>query len=281
MIELGKYNDLKIFRQTDNGWYLWDEDGHEVLLPNRYTNEEMEAGDEIQVFVYNDSEDRITATLADPKILLHQFAFLEVKEVTTFGAFLDWGLEKDLLVPFSQQTTKMQKGESYVVYMYLDEVTDRLAASAKLSRFFEQDEIPFEVGQEVDLLIADESELGMTAVINDIYGGLIYRNEIFKKVVIGDRCKGYIKLIREDNKIDLTLEKPGYANVRPSADVILDKLKANDGFLAFNDKSDPDLIREEFEMSKKVFKKAIGGLYKHKIIRIEKDGIHLINEKGL
>lgn len=275
MIKLGKYNTLTAARETANGIYLKDEKGQEVLLPNKLVPKDLELGQQLEVFVYNDSEDRPTATTQQPKIQLNQFGYLKVNEVNRFGAFLDWGLDKDLMVPFKEQAKKMEEGRWYFVYLYLDEETNRLAASAKLSRFFKNKEVDLQVGQEVDLLINFRTDLGVNVIINNRYKGLIYKNDIFQQIRPGDRCKGYIKLIRPDKKIDVTLRQEGYGKVPDGAHKIIEKLKQHDGFLALSDKSDPEEIYAQLGMSKKTFKKAIGGLYKRRMIRIEKDGVYL------
>ena len=278
MIEIGRLNTLTAFRQAKQGWYLRNEEGTEVLLPNKYVPENMKEDDPIDVFVFNDSEDRITATTLRPKIELHEFAGLQVKEVNKFGAFLDWGLEKDLLVPFSEQDKKMQKNEYYLVYLYLDVRTERLVASSKVHKFLEKELIELEEGQEVDLIIGESTELGTKAIVNKKYTGLIFKNEIFQKLKVGDKVKGYVKQIRSDKKIDLSLQQQGYAGVAPNVQKVLTLLKEEQGFLGLNDKSDPQLIQEKLEMSKKTFKKAIGALYREKKIRIEPDGIYLVEE---
>jgi len=276
MIELGKYNLLTAARKTENGLYLSDQQGREVLLPNKYVTEDLAIGHEIEVFIFNDSEDRLTATTAKPKILLNEFAFLQVKEVTNFGAFLDWGLEKDVFVPFKEQPVKMISGKKYIVYLYLDTQTDRLVASANFNRFLEKENVYVEKGEKVDVLILDQTELGLNVIINNMHRGLIFNNDIFQVIKTGDKVEGYIKNIRPDNKIDVTLQKQGFANIEPNAQKILEKLESNNGFLNLTDKSDPIEIIGLLEMSKKTFKKAIGTLYKKKIIRLEKDGIYLI-----
>jgi uncharacterized protein len=278
MIELGKYNLLKAIRKTDNGIYLEDQQEREVLLPNKYTDG-INIGDEINVFIFNDSEDRLTATRTKPKIELNEFAYLEVKEVTRFGAFLDWGLEKDLFVPFKEQPTKMLAGKKYIVYLYLDHQTDRLVASANFNRFLEKDDVFVEEGEKVDLLVLDETELGVNVIINNMHRGLIFNNDIFKQIKTGDKLEGYIKNIRPDNKIDVTLQQQGFANIEPNAQKILELLKKENGFLNLTDKSDPAEITARLEMSKKTFKKAVGTLYKKKIIRLEKDGIYFIDSE--
>jgi len=275
MLHLGIKNTLRILRGTGVGMFLGDEEGNDVLLPKKYVPENAIVGEDIEVFIYRDSEDRIIATNLEPKIQLNQFACLQVKSVTAIGAFLDWGLEKDLFVPFREQNKKMEEGRWYAVYLYLDEETDRLVASCKVNRYFEKEKIDLLIGQEVDLLIFEETDLGLNAVINNKYKGLIYENEIFQRIKIGTRTKGFVKNLRDDNRVDLSLQKQGYANVEPNAARILDKLKSNNGFLDLTDKSDSNYVMYQLEMSKKTFKKAVGALYRQKIIRIEEDGIYL------
>lgn len=272
----GEFNSLSAKRRTLNGYYLIDEDDNEVLLPNKYVPSGMVAGDKISVFVYRDSEDRLIATNLVPNIMLNEFAVMEVIDVNPVGAFMDWGLEKDLLVPFSEQVQRMNIGGSYPIYLYLDDKTDRLVGTGKIDRYLERDDITVIVDQEVDLLICNSTDLGINVIINNIHRGLLYDNELFQAVSPGERLKGFVKNVRPDNKIDVSLQKQGYANVEPNSEKILQKLKDNDGFLNLTDKSDPVIILAKLEMSKKVFKKAIGSLYKQKLIRLEEDGIYLV-----
>ncbi|MCB0551171.1 MAG: GntR family transcriptional regulator [Phaeodactylibacter sp.] len=276
MIEIGKYNTLKAARRIAHGMVLQDAEGDDVLLPKKFVPENLAPGDDIEVFVYTDSEDWPVATTQRPKAILGEFAYLQVKEVVVFGAFLDWGLDKDLLAPFAEQSKKMERGKGYLVYLLLDEQTDRLIASSKLNKFLETENIELEEGQEVDLLIGTPADLGFTAIINHRYRGLLYKSDLYRPVQPGDRCKGYIKTIRPDKKIDLTLQKPGYAQVEPNAENILQLLRKHEGFLDLHDKSDPEEITARLHMSKKAFKKAIGALYKQRLIRIEEDGVHLV-----
>ncbi|GGD48738.1 GntR family transcriptional regulator [Emticicia aquatilis] len=276
MLDLGVKNTLRILRGTGVGMFLGDDEGNDVLLPKKYIPDDVIVGDDIEVFIYRDSEDRIIATTLEPKIQLNEFAYLQVKAVTQVGAFLDWGLEKDLFVPFREQNKKMEVDKWYAVYLYLDEDTDRLVASCKVNRFFEKENIDLTISQEVDILVFEETDLGMNAVINNRYKGLIYENEIFQRIKIGTRTKAYVKNIRDDKRIDLSLQKQGYANVEPNAERILEKLKANNGFLDVTDKSDANYVMYQLEMSKKTFKKAVGALYRQRIIRIEDDGIYLV-----
>lgn len=274
-MELGKQNRLKVLRSTSVGLYLGDRDGQDVLLPNKYIPEGVEIDDELEVFIYRDSEDRLIATTLRPRITLHRFASLRVKEVNDTGAFLDWGLEKDLMVPYREQMHRMRKGEYEVVYLYEDEKTGRLAASGKLERFFEKSTENLSPEQQVSLLVWRETDLGFVVVIDGRYKGLLYKNEVFQPLEKGDEITGFIKQVREDGKVDVALQKQGFAQVEEHTEVVLDKLKKNDGFLPYNDESSPEDIMDMFHMSKKTFKKAIGILYKQKLIRIEDKGIAL------
>jgi len=276
MISIGKQQKLKVLRFAEQGLYLVDEEDNEVLLPNKYITDNMPVYAEVDVFVYKDSEDRPVATTEIPKIKLNEFGFLKVNDIASFGAFLDWGLEKDLLVPNNQQAQDMVAGKNYLVYMYLDDETDRLAASSKINRFLNNDELTVSEGDEVDLIIANQSTLGINVIINEKHKGMLYHNEVFSSIKPGEHTKGYIKKIREDNKIDVSLQKQGYGNIEPNTALILEKLKANKGFLPLNDKSNPEAIKAQLSISKKTFKKAIGALYKLKLITIEKDGLHLV-----
>ncbi|CAG5002706.1 Conserved virulence factor B [Dyadobacter sp. CECT 9275] len=278
MLFIGKYNYLTIQRVTSVGLFLSDVEGEEVLLPNQYLTDDMKLDDTIRVFVYNDSEDRPVATTQTPKIVRNEFAFLEVTDVSEHGAFLDWGLLKDLFVPFREQSTPMQVGEWHVVFLYLDQKSSRLIASTKIDRFLENDRLTVKEGDEVDALIWQKTDLGYNAIINQYHKGLIYNNEVFKDLKIGDTVKGYVKKIREENKLDISLQKQGYVAVEPNARKILDLLKKEGGFLNLSDNSSPDEIYARLEMSKKLFKKAIGGLYKQGQIMISDKGIRLVNE---
>ncbi len=276
MFELGKFSLLKASRVTPNGVYLANDLGEEVLLPKKYIPADLRLKDEINVFLFKDSEDRITATTIIPKIMLNEFAALEVNDTASFGVFMDWGLEKDLLVPLREQNTVMLKGTRHVVYLYHDQQSDRLVASARLNRFLELENITVEFGQEVELLVINHSEQGVNVVINNKHRGLIFKNDLFQQVSIGDKLTGYIKNVRVDNKIDVVLQKSGYSGIEAGLQKILDLLKANDGHLKVNDKSNPDEIKNLFGMSKKSFKKAIGALYKKKMVSIKEDGIYLL-----
>lgn len=276
MLQVGFFNTLTFARATRHGVYLQDETGKEVLLPRSEMPADFSETEPQEVFIYTDSEDRLTATLRQPKAQRNEFAYLQVVEVSGVGAFLDWGLKaKDLLVPFSEQSRKMQKGNWYLVYVYLDELTNRLVASNKLNRFFEQKFLNLSTGDAVELLVGRQTDLGFNVVVNNRYRGLIYQNEIFQPVRPGYRLNGYVSHIREDGKLDIQLQAPGFAKVEPNAQKILDYLQAKGGFLELTDKSDPEMIKELFAMSKKTFKKAVGILYKKRLIRLETGGIFL------
>ncbi|RZJ60323.1 MAG: GntR family transcriptional regulator, partial [Flavobacterium sp.] len=234
--------------------------------------------EELIVFVYLDHEERPVATTLEPYIYLHEFSLLRVNYTNKFGAFLDWGLEKDLFVPFREQARPMEKGKRYLVYMYLDEKSNRLAGTSKINQYLNNEELTVEEGEEVDLIISHITDMGINVIINEQHKGLMYKDEVYEDLRTGDRMKGYIKTIRPDNKIDVSLQKSGFENIEPNAEKILDELRANRGFLRLNDDSHPEDIKTVLRMSKKTFKKAIGTLYKQKLIEIKEDGIHLIRE---
>lgn len=275
MINIGKYNTLKIARETQVGLYLSD-GTTDILLPNKYIPREYEIGEELIVFVYLDHEERPVATTLEPYIFLDEFALLRVNFVNKFGAFLNWGLEKDLFVPYREQARPMEVGKRYLVFMYLDHDSNRLAASSKLNQFLSNEELTVEEGEEVDLIISHITEMGINVIINEKHKGLMYKNEVYEDLRTGDRVKGYIKTIRPDNKIDVTLQKTGFESIEPNAEKILDEMRANRGYLRLNDDSHPEDIKTVLKMSKKTFKKAIGTLYKQKLIEIKEDGIYLV-----
>ena len=277
MANIGKYNTLRVIKEVDFGVYLDGETDGEILMPIRYVPEGCKPGDEVEVFVYLDSKDRIIATTEKPFAQVGEFAMLRVKAVDRFGAFLDWGLMKDLLVPFREQKINMVEGRSYLVYIYVDEETGRIAASAKLNKFLGKTVLQYQPGEEVDLILESESDLGYNAIINNSHLGILYENEVFEQLEKGQRLKGYIKKIREDQKIDLTLYKPGYEKVDPIAQSILDMLKKRGGTLPVSDKSEAEVIYSLFGVSKKTFKKAIGALYRKRLIIIDADRIKIIS----
>ena len=265
MIHLGEYNTLEILRDTEPGLFLGDGDVGEVLLPNRYVPKVFEIGEKIEVFVYLDNEERPVATTDQPYIKRGEFALLRCNQVTNFGAFLDWGLVKELFCPFREQAFKMKSGGWYLVHCYLDDESQRLVASSKTNSFLDNKELTVAQFDEVDLIVSHPSELGMNVIVNKTHSGLIFRDDIFKDLSVGDRLKGTVKKVRIDNKLDISL----------NAEHILNELHDNSGFLPLNDKSNPEQIKELLQMSKKSFKKAIGSLYKERQIEIKEDGIHL------
>lgn len=275
MMELGSYNELSILRDTDPGLFLGDEEGNEVLLPNRYTPQLFDIGDKIRVFVYLDNEERPVATTDEPYIEKGGFALLRCNEVSQHGAFLDWGLVKELFCPFKEQVFKMKPGGWYLVHCYLDEKTNRLAASSKTNRFLDNSELTVSKFDEVELIVSHPSDLGMNVIVNNKHLGFIYKEDIFADINVGDRLKGVVKKVRHDNKLDIALGQIGYKAIEPNSKKVLEVLENNDGFLALHDKSDPEEIKRSLQMSKKNFKKAIGALYKSRHITINEDGIHL------
>lgn len=276
-MKIGHYNTLKIERLTKVGLFL--SDGKEdVLLPLKYVPKSYSIGDELIVFVYLDHEERPVATTLEPYILMDEFGLLRVNYVNNIGAFLDWGLEKDLFVPFREQARPMEKGKRYLVFAYIDEKTNRIVASSKTNQFLNNENVTLQVGDEVDLIISHITDVGINVIINDQHKGLLYKDQVYDDIRTGDRMEGYIKTIRPDNKIDVTLQKTGYQNIEPNAQKIVDELKASRGFLRLNDNSDPEDIKTVLKMSKKTFKKAIGLLYKDKQIELKEDGIYLIKE---
>jgi len=278
MIELGNYNVLKIKRKTSVGLYLSDDEGNEVLLPNKYVPEASEPGQDIEIFCYLDNEERPVATTLKPLVRRNEFAFLRVAEVNEYGAFLDWGLEKHLLAPFREQRIAMEEGQKYVVYCYLDPKSFRLVASSRLDRFLDNAHVELSQGDEVRLLVIRKTELGWEVAIEGKHKGLVYFDEVFQPLGPGDKLSGYVKKIRSDQKIDISLQALGSDKLEPSSQRVWDALTAQGGSLKLHDKSDPQDIKDQLQMSKKTFKKAIGILYKARKISIEADGIYILQK---
>ena len=276
MAAIGLLNELEVVKTVDFGVYLDGGEHGEILMPKRYVPENCQAGDQVEVFIYLDSEDRLVATTDKPFAMVGEFAKLKVLSTTPIGAFLDWGLPKDLLVPFREQQMTMEEGKSYLVYLYLDDESQRIVGTSKLDKCVDNVPVDYEVGEEVDLIIAGQTDLGYKAIIDNSHWGVIFKNEVFRTLKTGDKLKGYIKNIRADEKIDLMLQKEGYEKIDDISQGILNKLAANDGFLPLNDKTDPETIKQTFHISKKNFKKAIGTLYKQRLISIEEQGIKLL-----
>lgn len=279
MIEIGKYNTLAVVKVVDFGVYLDGGERGEILLPNEYVPDNCFPDDELKVFIYFDSEDRIIATTEIPNIIVGEFACMKCVATSSVGAFLDWGLRKDLLVPFREQRDPMVEGREYLVYAYVDQNSDRIVASTKVDRYLDQLPPEYEAGQEVDLLVARKSDLGYNVIINHVHWGLVFKNEVFQPLKIGQKLKGYIKEVREDEKIDVSLQPVGYEKIDGLSKTILDKLKDNGGVLDVSDKSAPDEIYNLFGCSKKNYKKATGALFKKGVIEIEDREIRLKAEE--
>ncbi len=273
-LKLGGSNRLTVSRFTDHGAYL-SGGPEDILLPRRYVSEQLKVGDEIDVFVYLDNEERLVATTETPRAQVGDFAWLEVAWVNNYGAFLDWGLMKDLFVPFREQKMKMQKGRSYLVHVHLDPETYRIVASAKVERYLSNDYPPYHGGDEVQLLIWQKTDLGFKAIVDNKYAGLLFDDEIFRYLHSGDRVTAYVKQVRPDGKIDLSLQKKGQKAVVDFSDTLLQHLQTNGGRTPLGDKSPAEEIYAVFGVSKKVFKKAVGDLYKRHLITIQPDGIAL------
>jgi predicted RNA-binding protein (virulence factor B family) len=278
MILLGQKNNLSVSKISPAGVLLRDDENNRVPLTGTYDSESFHLNDKLDVFVYRDSDDKIVATTAEPLIRINSFAFLSVTAITPVGAFLDWGLEKDLLVPFREQNVEMTEGRKYVVYLYLDENTQRLVGSNMINKFLDNEELTIETGEEVDLLVFKQTDLGFKVIINSKHEGLLYHNEIFQSLQVGDAVRGFVKNIREDNKVDVVLQKPGFQNIDTNIERILDYLKSHEGFLNLTDDSNPEDIAYLLNMSKKTFKKSIGILFKQRMVRLEEDGVHLVQQ---
>lgn len=278
MLKIGKYNTLNILRHTRVGLFLGN-GTDEVLLPEKYVPRQYEIGQEADVFVYLDHEERPVATTLEPYIYLNEFAYLRVNYINEFGAFLDWGMEKDLFCPFAEQARKMEQGKRYLVYMFMDEKSNRLVASSKTNQFLSNENLTVETGDEVDMIVSHITDAGINVIINELHKGLLFENEVFTETIKpGQRLTGYVKKIRPGNKIDVSLEKSGYEKVEPNAQKILEMLETGRGILRLNDDSSPEDIKSVLQMSKKTFKKAIGALYRERKIEIFEDGIRLVRE---
>ncbi|MDL2283076.1 GntR family transcriptional regulator [Odoribacter sp. OttesenSCG-928-G04] len=275
MIQIGQYNTLRVVKIVDFGVYLDGEERGEILLPNEYVPANCFPDDFVRVFIYFDSEDRIIATTEVPYIAVGEFAYMKVVSVTGIGAFLDWGLRKDLLVPFREQRDKMVEGRSYLVYSYVDKESDRIVATEKIEKYLDNTPPAYEQWEEVELLVARRTDIGYAVIIDNAHSGLIYNTEIFQSIKIGQRLQGYIKEIREDEKIDVVLQKPGYEQIDGLAKVVLEKLQDNGGVLDISDKTEPEKIYSLFACSKKNYKKAIGSLLKQGIIEVKSTEIKL------
>jgi len=278
MLRIGQINNLAVIKEVDFGFYLDSDDDQwgEILLPYNAAPEGCSIRDNLDVFIYFDSEDRIIATAKRPHAMVGQFNLLRVVSVERVGAFMDWGLAKDLMVPFGEQKMRLQAGRSYIVYVFIDEGTGRIVGSTRINKFLDLVPAEYEVGEMVELLIARKTELGYTAIINDTHWGFLYHNEIFKDLRIGQKLRGYIQKMRDDGKIDLSLTSAGYGKVVGIADTILNQLERNNGFLPLTAKTSPAELSDRFGVSKKNYKKALGALYRKRLISIDPDGIRLL-----
>ncbi|WP_396588955.1 S1 RNA-binding domain-containing protein [Bermanella sp. R86510] len=276
MVNLGRFNQLTVVRQLPRGLQLDAGGDGEILLPKQYIDDSMKVGSVVEVFIYRDSEDRLIATTETPKAQVGEFAFLNVADESKHGAFLDWGLPKDLFVPFSEQNNRLEKGRQALVRVYVDD-SGRIAASAKIDTFlYDEDETDlYKAGDEINITVAGQSDLGRKVIINNTHWGLVYHSDIFEPISRGDKLKAYIKRVREDKKIEVSLQKIGFAKVEGLAGVVLERLQNENGHIALSDKSNPEDIKRAFKCSKNAYKQAIGVLYKQRLIRIEKDGIYL------
>ena len=275
-IELGKFNQLEVVKEVDFGVYLDGGEEGEILLPTRYVPEDCKIGDILNVFLYLDMDERLIATTLTPFVQVGQFACLEVSWVNQYGAFLNWGLMKDLFVPFREQKMKMQVGRKYVVHAHLDEESYRIVASAKVERYLSKEKPEYAAGEEVNILIWQKTDLGFKAIIDNKYSGLLYENEIFSSIETGMEMKAFVKQVREDGKVDLILQKPGFEKVDDFAKTLLDYIKEQGGWIHLNDKSPAEDIYDTIGVSKKTFKKGVGDLYKKRLIALHEDGIALV-----
>ena len=274
-VKLGRYNQLEVVKKVEFGVYLdGDEDG-EILLPKKYVPEDCEEGDMLNVFIYLDMEERLVATTLQPYAQVGDFACLEVAWVNEYGAFLDWGLMKDLFVPFREQKAKMQKGRRYVVHIHVDEESYRIMASAKVERYLSDERPEYQPGEEVEVMVWQRTDLGYKVIVDNKFSGMLFHNEVFRQLEIGMRLPAYIKQVRPDGKIDLELQKAGFHKVDDFAEVLLQYIRDNGGRTSINDKTDAETIYDAFGVSKKTFKKAVGNLYRKRLIVLEDGGIRL------
>lgn len=276
-IELGKFNQLEVVKQVDFGMYLDGDEEGEILLPSRYVPQDCEVGDWLNVFLYLDNEERLIATTLTPLVQVGEFACLEVAWINQYGAFLNWGLMKDLFVPFSEQKMKMQVGKKYVVHAHLDDESYRIVASAKVDRYLSKDMPDYQPGDEVNILIWQKTDLGFKAIIENKYSGLLYDGEVFQQLYTGDCLKAFIKQVREDGKIDLALQKSGFGKVDDFSKTLLEYIQEHGGKISLTDKSPAEDIYDVFSVSKKTFKKAVGDLYKKRLIVLREDSIESVS----
>ncbi len=278
MVDIGRINKLTVKKMLDYGTLLDGGESGDILLLKKHAPENCQPGDEVEVFIYVDREERLQATTQRPYAMVGQFARLRVVSNSSAGTYLDWGVQKDLIVPMKEQQVKMEEGKSYVVFVFLDKKSNRIAASSKLDKFLDLQPPDYDEGEEVDLIICGKTDLGYKAIINNAHWGMIYKNEVFQNLSIGRQLKGYIKTVREDLKIDISLQQSGYKQIDDISQGILETIQNRGGRIAVTDKSPPENIYSLFGVSKKTFKKAIGTLYKKRLITIDTDGITLVQE---
>ncbi len=277
MKEIGQTLELEALKDTPQGIYLITDEDQEILLPNKYVPSDLKIGDKIEVFIYTDSEDRPIATTLEPKVKLNECAFLKAVDVNQYGAFFDWGMEKDLLVPFSEQYTRVNGGKTYMIYLYKDEVTNRMVGTTKMGRFIRKNKLTIKPGDQVDLLVSGETEIGYKVIVNNKHYGMVFKNEVFKKIKIGEKLTGYLQRIRKDDKLDITLNSSSLSDVEVLANTVYERLLKENGKLNFSDKSKPEVIYKEFQVSKKAFRRAVGLLYKERKIVITPEEITLVD----
>lgn len=277
MVKIGRRNQLEIVKLVDIGVYLEGEEHGQILLPRRYVPDNCDLGDSVDVFIYWDSENRLIATTEIPLAMVGEFAWLKVNVINEVGAFLEWGLEKELLLPYSEHKYQPEEGKRVMVYLFLDDQTQRIAATTRIEKFLSEESEDFKENQAVDLLITDTTELGYKAIVDNSHWGVLYNNELFQSLKKGQRLSGFIKKIRSDKKIDLTLYQQGAGDIAKLAETVISKLMENDGVLMITDKSPPESIYSIFKVSKKMYKKALGALYRQRRIMIEPRCIKLLD----
>ena len=280
-MNLGAWNDLRLDRFTSVGAYLVDEEGNDVLLPGKYVEPQFQEDDVISVFIYRDSEDRLIATTLVPKITVNQFGVLKCVELNQYGAFIEWGVEKHLFVPYREQPKELEEGKYYLIYLYVDDVTHRLVGTTRIRRYLQAAEMDdLQPNEKVDLVVCEKTDLGVKVIVNHLYQGLIFNSDLRQEVKMGYRITGYVKRVREDGKVDIVLQEDGYGKVDGLSQELLDLIIKNEGFLHLTDKSSPEDIQHATGWSKKVFKQVVGNLYKQRLILISENGITLVANSG-
>lgn len=275
---VGERIELEALKTTPQGVYLVTDEGQEILLPNKYVPLGLKMGEKVDVFIYTDSEDRIIATTLEPKVKLNQMAFLKAVDVNKYGAFFDWGMEKDLLVPFAEQANPVKGGKMYLVYLYKDDTTNRLVGSTKIGKYIKQNKVELKQGDKVDLLVSGETDIGYKVIVNGKHYGMVFKNETFKPIKLGDTLPGFVQRIRTDNKLDITLNSSKLSDVEVLANKIYERLLKEKGAINISDKSAPEVIYKEFGVSKKAFRRAVGKLYSERKITINPQSITIVED---